>query len=130
MGMLADNGYPDAFVDLLYVTTGTDAHLEWVERLAGTTDNSWLTKGRLAMADGAALLAPLRVSDLGGPNPTLVSRLLADLGADVLKIEPPAGSAARSALPNIAGASIPFALHNANKRSAVLDPDSPPTVTG
>ena len=31
--MLADNGYPDAFVDLLYVATGTDAHLEWVERL-------------------------------------------------------------------------------------------------
>ena len=31
--MLADNGYPDAFVDLMYVVTGTDAHLEWVERL-------------------------------------------------------------------------------------------------
>ena len=58
------------------------------------------------------------------PNPTLVSRLFADLGADVLKIEPPAGSPARHALPSVAGASIPFALHNANKRSAVLDPDS------
>ena len=31
--VLADNGYPDAFVDMLYVATGTDAHLEWVERL-------------------------------------------------------------------------------------------------
>jgi probable F420-dependent oxidoreductase len=31
--LLADNGYPDAFVDLMYVATGTDAHLEWVERL-------------------------------------------------------------------------------------------------
>jgi len=31
--LLADNGYPDAFVDLLYAVTGTDAHLEWVERL-------------------------------------------------------------------------------------------------
>ena len=31
--MLADNGYADAFVDLMYVATGTDAHLEWVERL-------------------------------------------------------------------------------------------------
>jgi probable F420-dependent oxidoreductase len=31
--VLADNGYPDAFVDLMYVATGTDAHLEWVERL-------------------------------------------------------------------------------------------------
>jgi probable F420-dependent oxidoreductase len=33
LALLADNGYPDAFVDLMYVATGTDAHLEWVERL-------------------------------------------------------------------------------------------------
>jgi probable F420-dependent oxidoreductase len=31
--MLADNGYPDMFVDLLYVATTTDVHLDWVERL-------------------------------------------------------------------------------------------------
>ena len=62
--------------------------------------------------------------DLGGAESDAVSRLLADLGADVLKIEPPAGSPARSALPSVAGASIPFALHNANKRGAVLDPDN------
>ena len=30
---LADNGYPDAFVDLMYAVTGVDAQLEWVERL-------------------------------------------------------------------------------------------------
>lgn len=30
---LADNGYPDAFVDLMYAVTGIDAQLEWVERL-------------------------------------------------------------------------------------------------
>jgi crotonobetainyl-CoA:carnitine CoA-transferase CaiB-like acyl-CoA transferase len=70
------------------------------------------------------LLDSLRVLDLGGAESDLVSRLFADLGADVLKIEPPAGSPARHALPDVAGASIPFALHNANKRSAVLDPDS------
>ena len=33
LGVLADNGYPDAFVDLLYVATDSDAHLEWVARL-------------------------------------------------------------------------------------------------
>ena len=33
LSLLSDNGYPDAFVDLLYVATGTDAHLRWVERL-------------------------------------------------------------------------------------------------
>jgi hypothetical protein len=31
--VLADNGYPDAFVDLMYAVTGTDAQLDWVERL-------------------------------------------------------------------------------------------------
>jgi crotonobetainyl-CoA:carnitine CoA-transferase CaiB-like acyl-CoA transferase len=84
----------------------------------------WLTKGDVAMADGAALLAPLRVLDLGGAESDAVSRLFADLGADVLKIEPPAGSPARGELPSVAGTSISFALHNANKRGAVLDPDS------
>jgi crotonobetainyl-CoA:carnitine CoA-transferase CaiB-like acyl-CoA transferase len=69
------------------------------------------------------LLGRLRVLDLGGAESDAVSRVFADLGADVLKIEPPAGSPARRALPSVAGASIAFALHNANKRSAVLDPD-------
>jgi probable F420-dependent oxidoreductase len=31
--VLADNGYPDMFVDLLYVATTTDSHLDWVQRL-------------------------------------------------------------------------------------------------
>ncbi|HVQ49626.1 MAG TPA: CoA transferase, partial [Mycobacterium sp.] len=70
------------------------------------------------------LLEAVRVLDLGGPESDAVSRLFADLGADVMKIEPPDGSAARHALPSVAGTSIPFALHNANKHSAVLDPDS------
>jgi crotonobetainyl-CoA:carnitine CoA-transferase CaiB-like acyl-CoA transferase len=70
------------------------------------------------------LLDAVRVLDVGGAESDAVSRLFADLGADVLKIEPPDGSPARHALPSVAGASIPFALHNANKRSAVLDPDS------
>jgi crotonobetainyl-CoA:carnitine CoA-transferase CaiB-like acyl-CoA transferase len=63
------------------------------------------------------------VLDVGGAESHAVGRLLADLGADVLIIEPPGGSPARHALPSVAGASIAFALQNANKRSAVLDPD-------
>jgi crotonobetainyl-CoA:carnitine CoA-transferase CaiB-like acyl-CoA transferase len=63
------------------------------------------------------------VLDVGGAESHAVGRLLADLGADVLIIEPPGGSPARRALPSVAGASIAFALQNANKRSAVLDPD-------
>jgi probable F420-dependent oxidoreductase len=31
--LLAENGYPDAFVDLMYVASGTDAMLEWVPQL-------------------------------------------------------------------------------------------------
>lgn len=68
------------------------------------------------------LLAALRVLDLGDGDADSVTRLLADLGADVLKIEPPGGSPARGVLPTLGGVSIPFALHNANKRTAVLDP--------
>jgi crotonobetainyl-CoA:carnitine CoA-transferase CaiB-like acyl-CoA transferase len=68
------------------------------------------------------LLAGVRVLDLGGGESDAVTRLYADLGADVLKVEPPGGSPARHAPPTLAGAGIAFALHNANKRSGVLDP--------
>ncbi|WP_167101248.1 CoA transferase [Mycobacterium sp. DL592] len=74
--------------------------------------------------DREALLAGVRVLDLcGGPGDN-VTRLLADLGADVLKVEPPEGSGARGELPTLDGVSIPFALHNANKRSTVLNPSN------
>jgi crotonobetainyl-CoA:carnitine CoA-transferase CaiB-like acyl-CoA transferase len=68
------------------------------------------------------LLDAVRVLDLSGGVTDTVTRLLADLGADVLKVEPPGGSPARFDRPMLAGASIPFAVHNANKRSVVLNP--------
>ena len=71
------------------------------------------------------LLATLRVLDLSGDDGDAVTRLLADLGADVLKVEPPGGSPSRSQAPTLHGASLRFALHNANKRSTVLDPSDP-----
>ncbi|EUA22616.1 putative l-carnitine dehydratase/bile acid-inducible protein F [Mycobacterium xenopi 3993] len=73
-------------------------------------------------------LVDVRVLDLASGEADAISRILADLGADVLKIEPPGGSPGRVALPAVAGFSIGFALHNANKRSAVLNPT--PTQTG
>jgi len=73
----------------------------------------------------ATLLTSLRVLDLSSGDADAVSRILADLGADVLKIEPPGGSPARRAAPSVAGTGIAFALNNANKRSACLDPASP-----
>lgn len=72
------------------------------------------------MADG--LLDAVRVLDLSSGVADAVTRLFADLGADVLKVEPPGGCLGRDALPTLREASIPFAMHNANKRSAVLDP--------
>ena len=72
------------------------------------------------MAD--RLLDAVRVLDLSSGSADAVTRLFADLGADVLKVEPPGGNLGRDELPTLAGASIPFAVHNANKRSAVLDP--------
>ncbi|MGZ8801339.1 MAG: CoA transferase [Mycobacterium sp.] len=69
-----------------------------------------------------ALLASLRVLDLSMGEGDAVSRILADLGADVLKVEPPGDSPLRCAAPSVAGVGIAFALNNANKRSARLDP--------
>lgn len=68
------------------------------------------------------LLDSVRVLDLADGDADAVTRLLADLGADVLKVEPPGGSPARDVPPLLGGVSISFALHNANKRSVTLNP--------
>ncbi|MGW0160971.1 CoA transferase [Mycobacterium sp. NPDC003323] len=68
------------------------------------------------------LLAGVRVLDLGGPDAAAVTRLLADLGADVLRVEVPGGDEDRRAAPLVNGTSVPFILDNANKRCAALDP--------
>jgi crotonobetainyl-CoA:carnitine CoA-transferase CaiB-like acyl-CoA transferase len=68
------------------------------------------------------LLADIRVLDLCDGDADAVTRVFADLGADVLKVESPGGNAGRSQAPRVAGISVPFALANANKRACVLDP--------
>ncbi|MBV9513106.1 MAG: CoA transferase, partial [Mycobacteriaceae bacterium] len=67
-------------------------------------------------------LLGVRVLDLAAGHGEAVPRRFADLGADVLKIEPPGGSAGRTLAPRVVGTAIGFALRNANKRAAVLDP--------
>ena len=74
------------------------------------------------MLDRCQLLASVRVLDMGGTTSDGTGRLLADLGADVLKVEPPGGAPDRTARPTVAGVGVDFALNNANKRSTVLDP--------
>ena len=67
-------------------------------------------------------LEGLRVLDLSDEKGELCGRLLGDLGADVLKIEPSAGAVSRTLGPFTQdGTSLYFAYRNLNKRSSVID---------
>jgi crotonobetainyl-CoA:carnitine CoA-transferase CaiB-like acyl-CoA transferase len=75
-----------------------------------------------------APLSHLRVVDLADLRGALAGRLLADLGADVIKVEPPGGDPGRLQPPFAGGVaapdrSLPFLYRNANKRGAVIDLD-------
>lgn len=59
---------------------------------------------------------------IAGPQ---CAQILADHGADVIKIEPTTGESARGALPMLEEDSVYFACHNRGKRSIVLDLKSP-----
>jgi crotonobetainyl-CoA:carnitine CoA-transferase CaiB-like acyl-CoA transferase len=67
-------------------------------------------------------LAGLRVVDftivMSGP---MCTRMLADAGADVVKVEPPEGDVVRQRPPLLGGTSTYFASMNCGKRSIVLD---------
>lgn len=74
-------------------------------------------------------LSDIRVVEACGPIGHYAGRLLADLGADVVKVEPPEGDPARYYPPFLPGVpepegSLQFLLLNANKRGAVLDLDA------
>ena len=78
---------------------------------------------------GGQPLAELRVLDLSGAIGAYCTRMLADLGADVIKIEPPAGDPMRSQPPFQRAATGPessllFAGYHANKRGVTLDTTS------
>jgi len=55
---------------------------------------------------------------LAGP---IATRLLADLGADVIKIEPPDGDLTRSIVPRVDGTSAYYAQYNTGKRCVSID---------
>ena len=72
------------------------------------------------------MLDHLHVVDLTDLRAAMAGRLLADLGADVIKVEPPGGDPGRLRPPfagNVAAPdrSLAFLYRNANKRGAVVD---------
>jgi crotonobetainyl-CoA:carnitine CoA-transferase CaiB-like acyl-CoA transferase len=76
-------------------------------------------------------LADMRVLDLTDRLGQYTSRLFAQLGADVIRVEPPGGGCARLAHPRAEGegierseASLEFWFHNRGKRSVVADLDA------
>lgn len=74
----------------------------------------------------ANALQGLRVIDftqvMAGPTCTLC---LADLGADVVKVEAPSGDLSRALSPWVNGEGVPFLALNRNKRGIVLDLKQP-----
>lgn len=72
-----------------------------------------------------APLENVRVIELNDGRGEMCGRLLADLGAEVILVEPPEGSRSRQIPPLYNEQSLHFATHNANKKSVVLDFNQP-----
>ena len=73
-------------------------------------------------------LQDLRVVEYADELGQLAAKLLADMGADVIKVEPPGGSSARTVGPFVndepgQNRSLNFWYFNTNKRSVILDLD-------
>jgi crotonobetainyl-CoA:carnitine CoA-transferase CaiB-like acyl-CoA transferase len=82
------------------------------------------------MANPSGPLTGYRVLDLGGPLSLHCAKLLADMGADVIKVESPAGDESRRVPPFKDDAPHPekslYFLHfNTNKRGITLDVEKP-----
>jgi crotonobetainyl-CoA:carnitine CoA-transferase CaiB-like acyl-CoA transferase len=78
--------------------------------------------GVATMIESGDPLDSVRVVDLAEGDADLITRLWADLGADVLKVATPGDDETPGVL--VGGVNLPYALHNANKRHTVLDPAS------
>ena len=66
-------------------------------------------------------LAGVRVIDQAVEKGELCGRLLADLGAEVIRVEPPGGVASRRLPPFHKDTSLYFAVRNLGKKSATID---------
>lgn len=66
-------------------------------------------------------LSGMRVIELSNGKTDMAGRLLSDLGAEVLLVEPPEGAEVRGVPPMHQDQSLYFATHHANKLSVVID---------
>ncbi|BFM14583.1 CoA transferase [Maricurvus nonylphenolicus] len=84
--------------------------------MSNTTENKQQT---------TKLLSGIRVIDLCDLRGQSCGRLLADLGADVILVEPIDGMRSRHRAPVYNGTSLHFEIHNANKKSIKLNFSDP-----
>lgn len=99
--------------------------------LAGGDDGDDVAPVPFGMPDASgagadSALEGIRIVELthaiAGPQ---CGQILADHGADVIKVEPATGDMSRNARPHVDGESLYFACHNRGKRSIVLDLKAP-----
>lgn len=80
----------------------------------------------MQVGDAAQVLAGLRVLEIGHfVAAPFCTRLLGDLGADVIKIEPPSGDPVRGWGAMVDGKSLWWSMHGRNKRSMTLNLKTP-----
>ncbi|MBN8957470.1 MAG: CoA transferase [Rhizobiales bacterium] len=132
-GMVIDGGPPDSskpHVGSFVSASAGEARSEQssaadVDEILAALGQRTIHSGRTASAD-AAPLKGVRVVEIGaytaGP---LAGRYLADLGAEVIKIESPGGEVSRGWLPQFGEHSGYFVNCNLGKTSVVLDLKSP-----
>ena len=80
----------------------------------------------MTITDTQSLLEPYRVLDLTEGGYSIAGKVFGDLGADVIKVEPPGGSPSRNTGPFYRDdpdheKSLAWFAYNANKRSVTLD---------
>lgn len=94
--------------------------------ITGRREATPATNSSDTQGTGHAPLSGLRVLEIGHfVAAPFCTRLLGDLGADVIKIEPPGGDPVRQWGAQIDGHSLWWSMHGRNKRSLVLDLKQP-----
>jgi crotonobetainyl-CoA:carnitine CoA-transferase CaiB-like acyl-CoA transferase len=100
--------------------------LQQPRRNGSRSDRQWAQRQDRSQAQIDGPLAGVRVLDLGnltaGP---FCCRILGNLGAEVVKVEPPGGESGRSLPPMVEGESVYFHITNTDKRSMVVDLHEP-----